>query len=292
MNGKRTQGARTTKPRSLRRKDEDPKYFVSTLAKALETLETLAQVNTEGESGIGLTDLAKRVHLAVPTLFRILTTLQSRGYVQKNEQTSRYQLTLKTWEVGSAAVRRLTIREVARPWMEQLVKETNETAHLAVLQGQDIMVLDRLDSPHPVKVETYMGQRAPAHCSATGKILLAFASDETQQEFLSHKLKSFTPNTLSDHHLLEQEFARVRQQGYAVIDEEWQEGVSSVAVPVWSHTSQVIASLSIAAPSERFTEERLRQHFIPALTKAGHGVSQAMGYRAGRAPHSEFRKLA
>src|SRR5262245_57150924 len=189
MRVKKARSSRGTKPRSLRRKDEDPKYFVSTLAKALETLEALAQVNAEGEADIGLTELGKRVHLSVPTLFRILSTLQSRGYVQKNAQTSRYQLTLKTWEVGTAAVRRLTIREVARPWMEQLMKDTSETAHLAILQGPDIMVLDRLDSPHPVKVETYMGQRAPAHCSATGKVLLAFASNEERDEFFGHKLK-------------------------------------------------------------------------------------------------------
>jgi DNA-binding IclR family transcriptional regulator len=267
----------------LRRRDENPRYFVATLAKALETLEALAQVNAEGDADIGLTELAKRVRLSVPTLFRILSTLQSRGYVQKNAQTSHYHLTLKTWEVGAAAVRRLTIREVARPWMEQLVKDTGETAHLAILQGPDIMVLDRLDSPHPVKVETYMGQRAPAHCSATGKVLLAFASNEARDEFFGYKLKRFTSKTLSDRAPLEREFALVRKQGYALIHEEWQEGVCSVAVPIWNYSGQVVAALSIAAPTERFAEERLRQQFIPALVRAGQGISQGMGFRTGSA---------
>ena len=121
-------GPQKSRVHSTPRSPERPQYQVSTLTKALDTLEALAKTNVD----VGLTELAKRIGLSPPTLFRILSTLQARGYVQKNIHLSQYRLGLKTWEIGIAAIRRLTIREVAHPWLEQLMRETNETTHLAV----------------------------------------------------------------------------------------------------------------------------------------------------------------
>jgi DNA-binding IclR family transcriptional regulator len=266
----------TAKVQSLHRRHGNPRYFVSTLAKALDVLEALAEV----DSDVGLTELAKRVHLSTPTLFRILSTLQARGYVQKNVQTSLYRLALKTWEVGTAAFRRLAIREVARPWIEKLVKELGETVHLAVLQGLEVIFIDKLDSPQPVKVDTDIGRRAPAHCTATGKAILPFKSRETLTELFSHKLKRFTEKTICDRTQLEREFALIQQNKYAMNREEWRDGVSAIGVPIWNHAGEVVAALSITTPTERFSEERVQRQFIPALMRAGQAISQELGFRS------------
>ena len=262
----------------LRRRNGDARYFVATLAKALDTLEALAEV----DSDISLAKLAKRLGFSSPTLFRILSTLCARGYVQKDMQTGQYRLTLKAWEVGMAAVRQLAVREVARPWIERLVEELRETVHLAVLQGLEVVFIDKLDSPQPVKVDTAIGRRAPAYCTATGKAILAFESHKTWEELFSHKLERLTEKTLYYRTQLEREFTLIRQNGYAMNLDEWRDGVCAVGVPIWNYTGNVVAALSVTAPTGRFSEERVQQAFIPALIIARQAISEELGFRPRR----------
>jgi len=245
-----------------------PAYLTATLAKGLDVLEALSDVDE-----IGLTDLARRLGVAGPTLFRILATLTARGYVQKSA-AARYRLTLKAWELGAKAVRRIALRDVARPFLARLLAETDETVHLSVLQGDGIVIIDKLDSPQPVRVDTFVGLRAPAHCSATGKAILAFTPAALLAALLPERLARYTEATIVDRRAFDRELADVRRVGWAKNREEWREGVCAAAVPVTDSAGDVAGSLSVTVPTPRFSPAAVRAKLVPSLKRTGAALSE------------------
>jgi IclR family KDG regulon transcriptional repressor len=250
------------------------RYLTATLAKGLDALEALAEVDE-----IGLSELARRLGVSGPTLFRILATLAARGYVRKSA-ARRYALTLKPWELGAKAVRRIGLRERAQPFLDRLAAETGEAVHLSVLDGDGIVIVDKRDSLHPVRVDTFVGQRAPAHCSATGKAILAFMPPETVESLLCERLARHTDATIVDRAALLRELAEVRRLGWARNRGEWRPGVCAVAVPM-PDAAGVRSSLSVTVPTPRFTAAAVRGKLVPALKRIGAALSDEMGRARG-----------
>lgn len=251
-----------------------PAYLTATLAKGLDVLEALAEVEETG-----LSELARRLGVSGPTLFRILATLATRGYVQKSA-ASRYRLTLKAWEIGAKTVRRIRLRDVARPFMERLAAATGETVHLSVIQGDGIVIVDKIDSPHPVRVDTFVGQRAPAYCSATGKAILAFLPSASLAEILPRSYARHTAATIADRAAIERELAEVRRTGWAKNREEWRDGVCAAAVPIFD-SSGAAAALSVTVPTPRFTQSAVREKLVPALKKTGAALTDEFARARG-----------
>jgi len=249
--------------------------LTATLAKGLEVLEALSEVEE-----IGLSALARRLGVSGPTLFRLLATLVACDYVEKSP-AGRYRLTLKTWELGAKAVRRIGLRDAARPFMDQLAAETQEAVHLSVLQGDGIVIIDKRDSPHPVRVDTFVGQRAPAHCSATGKAILAFAPAEIVAAALPRAPARYTEATIVDRAALDRELDAVRRAGWACNREEWRPGVCAAAVPVQNEAGAVIAALSVTVPTPRFSDAALHQRLLPALRRIGAALNQELARGRG-----------
>ncbi|HXP74273.1 MAG TPA: IclR family transcriptional regulator [Stellaceae bacterium] len=247
-----------------------PAYFTATLAKGLDILEALSSVEDTS-----LTDLSRRLGVSGPTLFRILATLTARGYAEKHGQTGRYRATLKSWALGAQVVRRLTLRDVARPHLEALLAETREAPHLAVLEGDGVVIIDRLEAPHPVRVDTYVGQRAPAHCSATGKAILAFRPAALLSG--TAPLTRYTSATIDQPAALARELAFVRERGYAINQEEWRRGVCAIAVPLRGQGGAVVASLSLTMPTERFLGKGALRRFLKPLARAAAAISTQLG---------------
>ncbi|HTK93029.1 MAG TPA: IclR family transcriptional regulator [Verrucomicrobiae bacterium] len=252
-----------------------PAYMTATLAKGLDVLEALSDVEDTG-----LTELARRQGVSGPTLFRILATLAAHGYVAKSPG-GRYRLTLKTWEIGAKAVRRLPLRDLARPLMERMTAETGETVHLSVPRGTAIVVIDKVDSPHPVRVDTFVGLSAPAHCSATGKALLAVQPPASLEKLLPVRLTRYTDATLTDRTALLRELAQVRRVGWARNREEWRPGVCAAAVVLRDAAGEPVASLSVTVPTSRFTSEAVRERLVPALKRYGRAIEAQLA-RTGR----------
>ncbi len=252
----------------------NPAYMTATLVKGLDVLEALSDVEE-----IGLSDLARKQGVSSPTLFRILATLGARGYVHKSP-AGRYRLTLKAWEIGAKAVRRLALRDIARPFMERLAADTQETVNLSVMQGDGIVIIDKIDSPHAVRAETFVGLRAPIHCSATGKAIIAYEPPEALDALLPERLQRHTEATITDRAELARELAQVRRQGWARNREEWRPGVCAAGVPVRDAAGAVVASLSVTVPTSRFSNEILRDRMVPALKKAAAGLEQQIARTA------------
>ncbi len=247
-----------------------PRYTTATLAKGLDVLEALSE-----RAAAGLSELAQALELPTPTLFRILATLVERGFVQK--AAGRYSLSLKSWEIGARALARFDVASVARPWIARLAEEVNESPHLAVLQDDAVVIVERGECRQPVKVETNLGLRAPAHASATGKALLAFAPPERLAALLAAPLPRFTERTLATPAALLRELAKVRRQGYATNRGEWRPGVSAIALPLTDSRGQVVAALSLTLPTERFGEARMTRVLLPALRRAVAAIARDTG---------------
>jgi DNA-binding IclR family transcriptional regulator len=230
----------------------------------------------QSESPSGVTQLGKRLQLTKSNVHRLLQTLASQGYVRNRDSEGRYELTLKLWEVGSQALSRLDIKQVAAPRLKALAEGTSETVHLSLLDDGEVIYIDKIDSPHPVRAYSRIGGRAPAYCVATGKAMLAYSPDSTIN-LIGVNLKRYSSTTICSLRDLKKEFSGVRKNGYAINRGEWREGVCGIAAPIFDSTNRVIAAIGLSGPADRLKMRTLKK-FSPLVTNAAAGISRELGY--------------
>lgn len=248
----------------------------TTFVKGLQVIEALST----HPNLTGVTELAKHLGLTKSNAHRLLQTLVACGYVRNLEQSGKYELTLKLWELGAAVVGRLDLKTVAVEYMERLCELSGETVHLSVLEGTEVIYLDKVDSPHPVRAYSRVGGRAPAYCVATGKALLSHASASLIDQ-ISLELKPFTPYTITTPNELRNELEKQRQLGYAVNRGEWRDGVCGIAAPIWNAGGHVCAAIGVSGPSDRFKPRNLKL-LAPTVVSVAQQISARLGYRPQR----------
>ena len=253
-----------------------------TLLKGLAVLEAVA-----GNDGPPRTidELAAQLELTRSNVHRTLQTLAHAGYVIRDEVSGNYRGTLRMFELGARQVARFDVRKYAPPFMRLLAEQTGETVHLSVLDGIDVIYLDKIDSPQPIRAYTAVGGRAPAYAVATGKALLAVQPDGYLARHDS-SIQRHTPATLASLPALKEEMQKILRLGYALNRGEWRESVGGVAVAIFDALDQPIAALGISGPMERLTPKRMEE-LAPLVRKYAAEVSRAMGYR-----NSDFRQTA
>lgn len=245
----------------------------TTFVKGLQVLESLAKHPNLS----GVSEIARHLGLTKSNAHRLLQTLVACGYVRNQEQSGKYELTLKVWELGAAVVDRLDLKTVSAEYLEALSQSTGETVHLSVLEGAEVVYLDKVDSPHPIRAYSRVGGRAPAYCVATGKALLAHAAAELIDE-VALALKTYTPITVATPNALKVELERIRDCGYAVNRGEWRVGVCGVAAPIWSSNGRVCAAVGLSGPADRFKPRNQRQ-LAAAVVRVAQQISGRLGYR-------------
>ena len=261
--------------------DQPTRYAVPAVEGALSVLETLANAPQ-----LGVSELAKRMGLSKGSAYRLLATLVRRGYVEKDAQSDRYQLTYRLFAVGSRAAHRLGLREVAQPVMERLGAETGEAVNLGVLDEFRTVSLHLIESAHPLSLSMRIGG-LPAHATATGKILLAGLDPaEFARRLEGRRLERVTERTIKSRPTLLAELARVRTQGFAVDDEECSLGMRCVGAPIQDHRGIVVAALSVVAPCQRLTPAMLPV-VADAVRAAAGEISRRLGHL--EAPANEGR---
>ena len=204
-----------------------------TLLKGLRVLETLAA----SPQPMGVTTLSRALDLTKSNAHRTLQTLVAAGYARSNPETATYECTLKLFEVASTVVSRLDVRQIADPYLQQLAHATHESIHLSVLDGLDVIYLNKIESPQPVRAYSAIGGRAPAHCVASGKALLAWQSDDMLAG-LPEDLAQWTPHTLNTRDALLADLAETRRRGFSINCGEWRDSVGrSPSHPLQSPTA-------------------------------------------------------
>ncbi|UCG39055.1 MAG: IclR family transcriptional regulator [bacterium] len=262
----------------IKRKKSD--YIIHSVDHAFDVLEAFRAEEPE----LGVTQLAKTLNLHKNNVFRILATLESRGYVEQNPRTGNYRLGLKAFEAGQAYLRHTSLLSVAHPEMRALTQKLRENAYLAVLRGDYVFYLDETIAEQTIQVISRLGTRVSPHCTATGKVFLSYIEKAQLEEVLSTRpLEKMTPKTITDRRKLFGELKKVAEKGFAVDDEEWTLGLKCVAAPILDYYGKIQGTLSVSGPSDRLPAERLQEEVIPAVMKHAQEISRKMGYLVGKA---------
>jgi IclR family transcriptional regulator, KDG regulon repressor len=252
-------------------------YNVQLLDRAISLLDVLA---AESPHSLLPHEISQKSGLHKSTVHRLLSALQHHRLIEKDYKTGRYSLGLKLFELGVKAVPNVRLREYARPYLERLVFETGETAHLCVLVDHEILYLDKVESPKTIRIASSVGGKNPAFCSAVGKVMLADLPEaELNNLFQRHKLVAYTRHTIVTPAQYKVVLAQVRDNGYAVDNEEREEGLRCLAAPIRDHTGQVIAGMSVAGPAFRLSTNQDAIMAKLVMTIAGE-LSAALGYVA------------
>ena len=258
--------------------NSNERYHVRAVERALFILK--AFLGNAGELSTG--EIGKRIELDPSTTFRLLATLESHGFVKQDPETGKYRLGVQCLELGSQFLKSNDVRESSLKIMQPLRDQFGETVHLGVLDGDEIVYLEKVAGSHAIGLMlSRVGGRAPAYATAIGKVLLAnMPRKELASRYARRKLARCTDATITDWKELQKELARVLENGFAIDNQEHEPGVKCVAAPIYGHRG-VVAALSISGPVERI-DAQIKQHgIIPVLKKAGQDISTEIGWGRG-----------
>jgi IclR family acetate operon transcriptional repressor len=251
----------------------DP-YIVKPVFKALRVLECLGEAQQE----LSLSQIARRVQLPKTSVFRYLHTLQQFGFVSHDAESDHYRIGLRMWELGQLTDERVRIREIALPFMRELGSRYKETINLGVLDHNDIVYMEMVESPYSLRTQAEVGSRNPVYSTALGKAILAFIPGEQWRNHLPPSLTPRTPQTLTSVDALEANLQEVRRLGFAVDHGENEAGASCVGAPIFNRNREVIAAISISAPTSRLNGA-LEDEAAADVNQTALDISIRLGYR-------------
>jgi len=256
-----------------RREGERQGETVQSVARALTLLDALG--DSRGE--VGVAELSKQVGFHVSTAHRLLATLIAQGYARQNPETGRYGLGAKAFHLAESYLSQLDLRRIVHPLLERLSRDTGETVNLVILDGRETLYLDKVESPQSLRIFSRIGRRAPLHCTAAGKVLLADHSWPDVRRLLgTDPLERFTAKTIRSLEVLRRDLETVRAAGVALDREECEEGATCIAVPVRNARGETVAALSISGPTLRMHSGRLRE-LTPLVAEMGREASARLG---------------
>jgi IclR family pca regulon transcriptional regulator len=233
---------------------------------------------------LGISELARSLGLTRSTSHRYVATLARLGYLQQNPHTRKYRLGPRVVDLGLSAINSMELREISAPHLQQLSDETGHTVNMAILDGVDIVYIERCRSSQQgqreIDLNLHVGSRLPAYCTSMGKVLLAFLPDDEQAERLGQiDFVERGPNTLTSARALAAELARVRAAGLSVNNEELAYGLRSMAVPVRGQTGEVVAAINFAVHRTAASIGDLVERLGPTLKRTSADISARIGYR-------------
>lgn len=232
-----------------------------------------------GSREIGVTELSRRLGIGKSTAHRLLHTLTEERLLERDPYTGAYRLGLAMYELGSVVSAHTDIHEACSPVIDQLRNATRETVQVAVLDGREVVYVERRESPQTIRLFGRVGHRNDAHCTSTGKVLLAFLPPERLETLLAGwTLPAQTPFTITDMDRLRTELEAVRRRGWAEQVNETEMGAASISAPVRNGLGDVVAALSVAGPVQRLQGESLKRFAKPML-EAAVAISRRMGFR-------------
>ncbi|MEH7745706.1 IclR family transcriptional regulator [Neobacillus drentensis] len=248
---------------------------VQSLERALTILNKLS----EYPDGIQITRLAEQVGLTKGTLHRLLSTLSNMNYVVKDEETDKYKLGLQVLFLSRNLLNQSNIVTIAKPFLEKLVQEVNETVHLCIEDRGEVIYIDKIESNQTIRMYSRIGSRAPMYRTAVGKILLSDMSPDKFEDIVSNiTFIPKTPTTITSKEELIKEIEMVKLQGYALDNAENEEVLRCIASPIYDHKGKIVASFSISGPNNRVTMDLINHTLIDKMKQYSIAISRNLGY--------------
>jgi PcaR/PcaU/PobR family beta-ketoadipate pathway transcriptional regulator len=258
---------------------KEDSQFVEAIARGLKVLSAL----TESESELTLTQLSQRLGSSKSTMQRLTYTLQRLGYLDRNPETKKFRFGPKALTFAFSVIRGFDLRKAARPYLERVSREIGETVNLAILDGPEIVYVERIKTEQILNINLHVGSRLPAYCTSMGKAMLAFLPENQLENILGEtEFQKQTPSTVVSKETLRQELALVRKRGFATNNEELSLGLRSVSAPIRNFTGEVVAAVNISVPSIRISKDVLETTFAQKVVETTNAISRVLGYQVDR----------
>ena len=247
----------------------------------VQTIDRLIQIMdcfTIDQNDLGVREVARLTGLSPSACGRFMMALKNQGLLLQNHESRTYSVGPKSLRWAEVYTTNLDIRNVALPVIHELLLETKETISLYILDGDERLCVERMESAQNVRIVARIGRRLPLYAGSAGKLLLAFLPEKRQEEILTRtNFQPFTNKTITDIKILQEELKTIRKQGYAFSDGEWVEDAAGIAAPIFDMKSDILAALTISGPSFRFTSEKIKLH-KNSILKAADRISRDLGY--------------
>jgi len=250
---------------------------LSSVANSIRLLTSFSGEQDE----LGITALASRLRLAKSTVHRLAATLTGAGFLEQNADNGKYRLGIALFELGALVRRRMDVANEGRPKLRELLEKTGETVQMGIVDHLSVLYVYEMESPHAIRMAAAVGGRAPLHCTAVGKVLLAYQPEDFVNRVLEAGVTAYTPKTITRREALFAMLAEARARDHAIDDEESETGLRAIAAPVRNHNGTVIAAVGVAAPVQRMNK-KVMQSYVPMVTAAANAVSARLGYLPSR----------
>lgn len=250
------------------------RYRIQVLDRAVQILNCFTFEKRE----LSVSEITARTKLHKATVHRILWALEHNRLIRQSPETGRCYLGMKLFELGQQAIARLDLREIARPHIEKLSQETKETVHLAILDDNQVLYLEKVEGPHALRMPSRVGRHIPTYCTSLGKAMLAcLDNDEVRRTLRDENFEAHTPSTVKSIAALLSDLGKIRRQGYAIDNEEIERGLRCVGAALKDYTGQMVGAISIAAPTARLSDKALPSIGRRVLESA-EAISRELGF--------------
>ena len=255
-------------------------YTLQTLEKGLDALEAFEK----SPSDLTLTELSTLMRESPTVVFRILKTLEQRGYIQQDPASKRYCLALRVWEMGCKAASRVGLTDLVRPALRWLTRVTGETSYLGVVRGTDLIYVDVVEGSEPLRVYAEPGFRVPLYLTASGKAILAYRAPDLFRQVVAAGMKRLTPLSITSARRLRERLTEIRRTRVSINRGERREDIAAVAAPIFNRMGECVAAIGVSGPSSRFEAERF-ERVAESVRKAADDISAKLGHHpAPRTP--------
>ena len=259
--------------KNIKRKKSE--YAIQAVENAFDVLEQF-----KGEKGaLGITELSQNLGLHKNNIFRLLATMQNKGYIEQDLNTEEYRLGIKNLELGRSFLNHTGLLKVTKPILKELMKEVNENVYSGLLRNDQIVYVEHVESKQILRVTSRIGTRLSPLCTAIGKVILAYMSEHDRDKVIeSNEFIKHTSHTISDINSFLKEIEEVKKSGYSYDNEELDLGVICIGAPVFNYEKKIVAGISISGPSLRINKKTAEEKYIPKIKEYGLKLSRAIGY--------------
>ncbi len=250
-------------------------YSVPAIHRAVQVIELLAA----SHSGFSLADVSRQTGIPKSSLFRILAALEQHSIVLQDHDRKIFRLGMKLLDWGNAALEKIDLKTIVHPHLIRMAHETRESYYLTILDGHEVIIIDRADNPEMWSIVARLGARSPVHATASGQVLIADLPEETLDRMIEQSgLKRFTAKTITSDTRLKKRLREIVRDGYSVADAEYKPDLCAISVPIYDHNAKVVAALMTGIQSERKKKEEAIARIVRILKKEAAVISHAIGF--------------